>query len=85
MVFIPILQLAATLISYLIFLFDFALQIATVCIVHHNTQFSFFCLVDFFEFNDVWMVKDLQDFGFSKCLPPLFLSHLFYVNLLYNS
>ena len=63
-------------------LFDLALQIAIVSVVHDNTQLALLCFVDFPEANDIRVVEDLQNLSLIKSLASLFLTHLSDVYLL---
>lgn len=42
--------------TLLFLLFDFAVQIASICVVHNNAQLAFLGLVDLFEPDDIRMI-----------------------------
>ncbi len=64
---------------------NLSLHVPIVCIVHYNTQFPLFRLVDLPETNDIWVTKDLQNFCLSQSLLSLLVAHLLNVNLLDDS
>lgn len=42
-------------------------QIAAVCIFHHDVQFHFGSPIHLLEFDDIWMVQQLQDLSLLAC------------------
>ena len=80
----PILQLSTSSLLLLVLIFDAALQVATVSVVHHDTQLSFLGFVDFSKTNDIWVLKHFEDLCLSQRLPPFILIHILDIDLLNN-
>ena len=84
MILAPVLQLAASALFLLILVLDAPLQIAAVCIVHHDAQFALLGLVDLSKAHNVRMLKHFQNLGFSQGLSAFILIHVLNVDLLDN-
>jgi len=84
-IFAPILELATWLISYLVFLFNFALKISAISITHDDAEFSLLCLVNLSKSHNIGVLKHFQDLCLSQCFSSFFLRHCLYVNLFNNS
>jgi hypothetical protein len=57
----------------------------TVCVVHNDAELASLGFVNLFEADDVGVVQDLQDLGFSEGFSLLILAHLGNINLLDDS
>ena len=57
-------------------------DIATICVVHHDTQLPFFGFVYFSEPADIWVVQNLQYLCLVQGLTSFLLAHLGDVDLL---
>lgn len=82
MILAPILQLPSIFLLDLILLFDLALEVTTVGIVHDNAQLALLGLVDLLESDNVGMLQHFQNLGLSKGLPSLIFGHALDIDLL---
>ena len=78
----PILQLSPSLLLGLILVFNAALQVTTICVVHDYAQFTFLRLVNFTEPHDVRMLQHLKDLGLTQSFSSLILVHVLNIDLL---
>lgn len=78
----PILQLPTSSLLLLVLVFDASLQVAAICVVHHNTQLAFLGFVDLSETNDVWMLQDFEDLCLTQRFPSFILVHVLNIDLL---
>jgi hypothetical protein len=61
----PVQNLILRHVSTFFFLFfDFALEITSIGVIHNDAKLPLFGFIDFFEMYDIWMIQDLQYFGF---------------------